>query len=294
MDVLVFGEILWDVFPEGKRIGGAPFNLAAHLAKLGAEVTLCTAVGGDGPGREALEEMERRGIRQDGTAVVGAPTGFCTVSEEKNGNPAYDLAENVAYDEIPFPELQKRHYDALCFGTLAQRGTVSRDTLRKIVNEYSFKEIFCDVNIRAGFCDKEIMGFCLEHASVLKASREEAGIFRELGFTAGDSPQELLKKYPNLRRLVLTLDRDGAEELLPDGTETVSRKPAGTLVSAVGAGDSFSAAYLWSLLSGKSGGQALEAGVLLSEYVVTQLGAVPEAGEDLLRRIRENPPGMDG
>ncbi|HQQ89959.1 MAG TPA: PfkB family carbohydrate kinase, partial [Oscillospiraceae bacterium] len=93
--------------------------------------------------------------------------------------------------------------------------------------------------------------------------------------------------YPDLRRIVLTLDRDGAEELLPDGRRTVSRKPTGKLVSAVGAGDSFSAAYLWSLLSGKSGGQALEAGMLLSEYVITQLGAVPEVREDLLRRIRE-------
>lgn len=287
MEVLVFGEILWDVFPEGKRIGGAPFNLAAHLAKLGSEVTLCTAVGEDGPGREALAEMERRGIRRDGAAVVGAPTGFCTVSRDDRGNPAYDLAKGVAYDEIPFPELPKRHYDALCFGTLAQRAAVSRGTLRKLVKEYSFKEIFCDVNIRADFCDRKVMEFCLEHASVLKASREEAGIFRELGFAAGDPPRELFGKYPNLRRLVLTLDRDGAKELLPDGTETVSRKPESRLVSAVGAGDSFSAAYLWSLLAGKSGEQALEAGVLLSEYVVTQLGAVPEAEEDLLRRIRE-------
>ncbi|HPD88592.1 MAG TPA: PfkB family carbohydrate kinase [Oscillospiraceae bacterium] len=287
MDVLVFGEILWDVFPEGRQIGGAPFNLAAHLAKLGAEVTLCTAVGDDAPGREALAEMERRGIRRDGAAVVGAPTGFCTVSKDRDGRPVYDLAKNVAYDEIPFPKLPKRHYDALCFGTLAQRSAVSRNTISRIINEYSFKEIFCDVNIRAGFHSREILAFCLEHASVLKASREEAGIFRELGFTAGNSPRELFGKYPDLRRIVLTLDRDGAEELLPDGGRTVSRKPTGKLVSAVGAGDSFSAAYLWSLLSGKSGGQALEAGVLLSEYVVTQLGAVPEVREDLLRRIRE-------
>lgn len=291
MKALVFGEILWDIFGEEKTVGGAPFNFAAHLAALGGSVEFCSAVGQDELGDAALECVRGSGVSEKYTARVTLPTGACHVTLDGNGTPRYELLRNVAYDGIPLPELTET-YDLLYLGTLARRGPVSRETARALMGSGRFREIFVDVNVRKPDISREVLEESLCHATILKLSREEAGCLTEFGLL--QEPQDeaalaktLTKRYPNLHLVLMTLDKDGA--LLYDresGRVIRSVRPVNPLVSAVGAGDSFSACFAWNYLNGRSLPEAVDRGVLLSDYVVTQLGAVPEIPKELLERIR--------
>lgn len=288
---LVFGEILWDIFGEEKTIGGAPFNFAAHLAGLGGSVTFCSAVGKDALGDEALRRIRASGVSTACTAQVSYPTGACHVTLDGEGRPQYDLLRNAAYDAIPLPE-SIEDCDLLYLGTLARRSPVSRDTARSLLTSGRFREVFVDINVRKPDISREVLEESLSRATILKLSREEAGCLWEYGLlpeTRDESEiaEELPKRYPNIRLVLVTLDKDGA--LLYDaehGVRIRSVKSVNPLISAVGAGDSFSACFAWNYLNGRSLSEALNRAVLLSDYVVTQLGAVPEIPTELLERIR--------
>ena len=288
---LVFGEILWDIFGNEKTVGGAPFNFAAHLAALGGSVEFCSAVGADELGNAALECIRNSGVSTRYTARAALPTGACHVTLDENGAPSYDLLRNVAYDRIPAPGIEG-DWDLLYLGTLARRSPVSRDTARSLLLSGKFREIFVDINVRKPDISREVLEESLSHATILKLSREEAGCLWEYGLLPERKDEAALAKalaaqYPNLRLVLLTLDREGA--LLYDaesGQVVHSVRPVNPLVSAVGAGDSFSACFAWNYLNGRSLPEAVDRGVLLSDYVVTQLGAVPEIPKELLERIR--------
>lgn len=288
---MVYGEILWDIFGGEKTIGGAPFNFAAHLAALGGNAEFCSAVGRDTLGGAALECIRHCGVSEKYTARVTAPTGACHVTLDGNGTPKYDLLRNVAYDSIPMPELTG-DYDLLYLGTLARRSAVSRNTARALLMSGNFREIFVDINVRKPDISREVLKESLRYATILKLSREEAGCLWEFGLLPEQKDETALaetlsKQYPNLRLVLLTLDREGA--LLYEaesGCVIRSVRPVNPLVSAVGAGDSFSACFAWNYLNGASLGESLNRGVLLSDYVVTQLGAVPEIPPELMDRIR--------
>jgi len=153
----VFGEILWDIFGEDKTIGGAPFNFAAHAVQLGAETELVSAVGKDQLGNDALDECARMGVSCDCIARTDWPTGYCAVTLD-GGIPSYDLVTDVAYDHIPLPASIRNDHrgtDVIYFGTLAQRGAESRDTLRELLkilrtekgagSEGKVPEVFFDI-----------------------------------------------------------------------------------------------------------------------------------------------------
>lgn len=282
----VFGEILWDIFGDEKTIGGAPFNFAAHASRLGAEAELISAVGRDELGRAALERVRGFGIAADNVAVLDAPTGCCRVTLD-DGLPSYDLVRGVAYDMIPPPAHARGRADAFYFGTLAARGEASQKTLFSLLDggDDAYREKFFDINIRQNYYTAELIDALMRRATILKISREEMGV---LG--SGSEPESvcgaIADKYPNLRLIVLTLDRDGA--LVYDaasGKSLRSPKPTSKAISTVGAGDSFSACFLVNYLSGAPLADCLSRAVALSDYVVTQLGAVPEYPASLLREI---------
>ena len=279
--ILVFGEVLYDLFEEKAEIGGAPFNFAAHLASLGENVDFVSAVGEDKLGRSALEELEKKGVGAKYTAVLDKPTGYCRVTL-KDGTPSYDLAAGVAYDFIPAPCVRAR-YDALCFGTLAQRSGASRKTLQKLLTR-NYKEVFYDINIRPPFFNDEIIESSLERSTILKISREEASVL--LPYTDPEKyTSEVLARYPSLHQVVLTLDKDGSSVRDREKGFFLSPKPASKAISTVGAGDSFGACYLHHLLKGDGIEASLAAATLLSDYVVTKLGAVPELPDELKEKI---------
>lgn len=284
MKFLVFGEIIWDLYPDKKCIGGAPFNFAAYTAGAGVETHLLSAVGQDPLGDRALEYVREYGVRSDLILRSSRPTGSCQVTLNESGVPTYTLVENTAYDAILMgPGATETDFDLLYFGTLAQRSRENDEGLRKLLAAGNCREVFCDLNLRTPFYNEESVWLCLSHATVVKISREELAETMRLGLGAllwepEAAVKALAAAYPNLKIIAITLDKDGAMaydartgEIFRHGPERVK------VASTVGAGDSFSAAFTVSLLRGETVEKALDAGVYLSSQVV----AVPEA---ILRR----------
>lgn len=274
MKILSFGEILWDIFPYEKKIGGAPFNFAAHAARLGAESYFISAVGSDENGIEALKKAAELGIKTDYIYVSRKyPTGACNVTLS-DGKPTYTLAENVAYDHIP-DICPSERFDAIYMGTLAMRSPESRRTFEKLLKYTEKKEVFFDVNFRGNFYTRELVNRLLRETTVLKISDEEIGFFGKK-----DMPHillELASSYSKLKYICVTLGKDGAIVFdCKNRAIYCSDRPKSEVVSTVGAGDSFSACFLVELLRGKPISECLDRAVILSDYVVTQLGAVPD------------------
>ena len=252
MKILTFGEILWDVFRNGEKvIGGAPFNFAAHMAKLGAESFLVSAVGADENGKEALEEAKKIGIKCDYIGVLrDYETGFCKVGL-KNGKPSYELVLDTAYDHIPTPIIYSP-FDALYMGTLALRSNFSKRSFEKLleqVKRQGVKEIIFDVNFRMDFYSKELVNALLKETTVLKLSDEEIGFFSKKDMI--QACVDLGKRYKNLKYICLTMGKEGATVYdCRKKTMYFSDTPKNKVVSTVGAGDSFAAAFLFHLLYG--------------------------------------------
>ena len=287
MKLTVFGEILWDVFDEEKKIGGAPFNFAAHAAREGADIRLLSAVGKDALGDEALHACARLNLSVDDIARVDYPTGRCQVTLE-NGTPVYDLSGDYAYDHIPLPEdLANAPADvvtAFYFGTLAQRGTDSRATLKALLSgDTQYDEVFLDINIRQDYYSEELIDDSIRAATILKISREEIGVLQ----IPGDLPticKALLDKYTNLKLVLVTMDKDGALVYERGGKITRSEKPSCDVVSTVGAGDSFSAAFLVNYLNGLSIEECLKRANALAGWVCEHVEAVPTYLMDDVRK----------
>lgn len=318
MKIMVFGEVLWDIFGKEKTIGGAPFNFAAHAAKLGADVQLISALGRDELGDEALAACSALGVPDRFIARTDYPTGYCEVTLHE-GTPEYDLAGDVAYDHIPLPadineagSIGGPRPDVLYFGTLAQRGEESRKTLLSLLERFGAREgfpgtggesfddiisggrpamaqpgceVFFDINIRQHYYSDEMIDRSMRCATILKVSREEIGVFGIEGSSEEICPQ-LAKRYPNLKMIIVTLDKDGAFAYSCGiGGVTYAPKPECEVVSTVGAGDSFSAAFLVSYMNGCGISQCLEKATALASYVVGHEGAVPDYSDDIMSSL---------
>ena len=274
MKILAFGEILWDVFGEEKKIGGAPFNFAAHAARQGANAFLISAVGKDVLGEEALLECTHKGLSTKCIMQTDHQTGRCKVTLNE-GMPVYDLSGDMAYDHILAPKEETDEADAFYFGTLAQRGDESRRTLYTLLGGKLYKEVFLDINIRQNYYSDEILEKSISHATILKISREEAGVFKIEG-SLEDICKKLIEQYENLKLIIVTLDADGAFVYERDGKVTCSDKPSCKVVSTVGAGDSFSAAFLVNYLKGETIETCLRKAADLASYVCEHMEAVPD------------------
>ena len=207
MKLTVFGEILWDLFDDEKKIGGAPFNFGAHCAKLGHNVNVVSAVGDDELGLLAVNEAEKLNVNTDNILQVPFKTGRCIVTLN-NGTPSYNLVKDVAYDNIPIPDKSCFEADAFYFGTLAQRSTASQNTLKELLKG-NYREIFFDINIRQNYYSDEMIDDSLKATTIFKISREEIGVLNIDG-TNEDICKALKEKYPNLKLIIVTLDCDGA------------------------------------------------------------------------------------
>lgn len=283
MKLTVFGEILWDIFGDEKKIGGAPFNFGAHCAKLGFDVDVISAVGNDTLGIDAINAAKELGVNTENIQAVDYETGHCLVTLN-NGTPSYNLVQNVAYDNIPLPDDSCFTADAFYFGTLAQRNVNSQATLNKLLDG-NYKEVFFDINIRQHYYNDEMIDNSLKKTTIFKISREEINVLGIDG-TPEDICKVLGEKYNNLKLILVTLDKDGS--LLYDVKNQkiiYSPKPTSKVVSTVGAGDSFSACFLSNYLNGKSAEECLVRATLLSDYVVTQLGAIPDYPQELKEKI---------
>lgn len=284
--VLVFGEIIWDVYPDKACIGGAPLNFAAHFVREGGRAGLLSAVGQDALAAPALEFLNHNGVDTRFVGTVDYPTGRCNVTLSAAGVPSYFVVPDVAYDHIAadpsLPEaVGKAGYDVLCFGTLAQRGE-SRTALELLLKKGSFRHVFCDVNLRPDCYNIGSVENCLSYATLLKISDEEEPLLRKIaGYlpadaAVSDAPAALFAGYPQLEAVILTLGAEGATLYRRDAAPlSVPAAPA-AVVSTVGAGDSFGAAWLCHYLSGDDPLTCLEAAARRAAHVIAHADAVPE------------------
>lgn len=287
--ILSIGEVLWDLFSEGARFGGAPANFACHAAALGADVVMVSAVGDDEYGRRACEILKQYGV--DVTLVQtreDAPTGTVAVQVDDRGKPMFTIHEGVAWDGIEWtPQLEQRIADAdgVYFGTLSQRSATSRETIYRAleVARESATVRIVDVNLRPPFVDPKIIRRSVEHADVVKLSDDElVPVCRACQIELTEDPlaalRELLERF-QLDLIAMTRGADGA--LLVAGSDTVDQPGIPVDVcDTVGAGDAFTAALAVGWLKGDSlkaiGASACER----AAAVCTHPGAVPDISED--------------
>jgi len=286
------GEALWDVLPEGKKIGGAPANFAYHVSQFGFDSRVVSAVGNDALGDEILEVFKEKQLKHQ-LQVVNYPTGTVQVTLDSAGIPLYEIKEGVAWDNIPFTDDLKRlalSTRAFCFGSLAQRNEVSRTSINRFLDTMPDGDeqlkIF-DINLRQGFYTKEIIRESCQRCNVLKINDEElVAISRMFGYPGIDLQDKcwiLLAKY-NLKMLILTCGTNGSYVFTPN-IFTFQETPRLRVADTVGAGDSFTAAFCASLLKGKSVPEAHKLAVEVSAYVCTQSGAMPELPQVLKDRL---------
>ena len=282
MKILSFGEILWDVYPESKYIGGAPFNFAAHLAKHGESAYMLSAVGDDALGREAEAALSDMGVLSVYlTKRADKPTGQCLVSLDGASVPSYRLLSDVAYDYIDTDGVADG-FDALYFGTLALRSSHNFRSLQALLEKHRYKEIFCDVNIRPPFSSKEAVTLCLDTATLLKISLEELSTVASMIGVAptkdyASFAKALAAQHENLSCIIVTLGAEGAYAYDSKAKReyTVASRTV-SVASTVGAGDSFSAAFLHRYLQKCGLRECMEYANAVAEYVVTQMAAVPD------------------
>lgn len=282
MRILAIGETIFDVFGSDAVIGGAPLNFCAHCVACGAEAALVTGVGNDDYGKKALEAMKGFGIETAFVCRNSLETGKCIVTVS-NGNPSYNVLRPAAYDSVCADIDAIREYDAdvFVFGTLIQREETSRSAVRKILEECRFGEVFCDLNLRKGCYDRESCALCFEKATILKLSDEEEPLLEEFGFYRTERDERnLLKniaeKFKNIRLILFTKGENGS--LVYDAANCAFVDiPAvkANVVSTVGAGDSYSAAFLCEYLKNGDIAKAGEAGAKLSAFVVSKKEAIP-------------------
>ncbi len=285
--IVGLGEALWDVLPEGKKLGGAPANFAYHTGQFGLDTLAISALGEDRLGDETIAAIEEQGLNYM-MPRVPYPTGTVQVTLDDEGIPAYDIKENVAWDNIPFTDEMKavaQNCRAVCFGSLAQRNVVSRETIKKFLSATpdDCMKIF-DINLRQNFYTKEVIDDSLHLCNVLKINDEELVVIgRMFGYPGLDMQDKcwlLLGKY-NLDILVLTCGVNGSYVFTP-GAMSFYETPKVEVADTVGAGDSFTGTFCACILKGKSVADAHRIAVDASAFVCTQKGAMPKLPDTIL------------
>ncbi len=285
------GEALWDCLPDGSKLGGAPANFAYHASQFGNDAYAISAIGNDALGDQTLKEFDEKHLKYV-MPRIDYPTGTVQVELDEEGIPTYDIKQNVAWDNIPFtPEIENvaKHCGCVCFGSLAQRNKISRDTIHRFLDTtpMSCLKIF-DINLRQNFYTKEIIQESLKACDILKINDEElVTIGRLFGYPGLDIENKcylILGKY-NLKMLVLTCGTNGSYVFAP-GVKSYQPTPKVEVDDTVGAGDSFTGSFASAILAGMPIKDAHKLAVEVSAFVCTQPGAMPKLPESLLNRVK--------
>ena len=281
--IVGLGEILWDVFPERKILGGAPANFAYHISQFGFNGYAVSAIGKDLLGKEILDSLKQKGLNHL-IESTDFPTGEVKVSVDNWGVPQYKICEGVAWDNIPFtPALASlaKETQVVCFGSLAQRNEVSRATIHAFLDAMPKDSLkIFDINLRLHYYTKEVIEFSLEKADILKINDEEVVKIAQLFGWEGTEKEickQLLSKY-QLDILILTKGTEGSWVLTPK-EESFLPTPKITIADTVGAGDSFTAAFIASHLHGRCLVASHQLAVEVSAYVCQQHGAMPRLAD---------------
>ncbi len=281
------GELLWDVFPHHKRLGGAPANFAFHCHQLGAEAYPVSCVGTDELGLGIRDKLREMGV--DASYVLESdtfPTGTVQVTLNDDGKPSYQIFENVAWDHIAFTgglRALAEELDAVCFGSLSQRSPVSRETIHAFLRHMpeAAQRIF-DPNLRQSYFSKEQVEDSLRLASILKLSDEELPVLAGYFGLRGDVMDQLneLRERFALQLVAYTRGADGSVLLRGDEVD-VAPGVESLAVDSVGAGDSFTASLCMGVLKGWPLSRVNAFANRVASFVCSQRGATPVLPEDL-------------
>lgn len=284
--VVGIGEALWDMLPEGRKIGGAPANFAYHAGQFGMDSRVVSAIGKDRLGDEIITNFADKKLPMH-IETVPYDTGTVSVSLDGYGVPHYDIKKEVAWDYIPFTPVLKElasQTSAVCFGSLAQRNVVSRETIHQFLDimpdDAGQLKIF-DINLRQHFYNEDILSLSFRKCNVLKINDDELDTINRLfgnpGMDVQSQCRHLLAEY-KLKILILTCGVNGSYVFTLDNV-SYKDTPNVAVADTVGAGDSFTGAFCAALLKGKDIPFAHQLAVEVSAYVCTQHGAMAEIPE---------------
>ena len=284
--ILGIGELVWDVFPSGKQLGGAPVNFAYFAKELGAEAYPVAALGSDELGDEAMEVVRPSGLKLDFIQRNSLPTSRVLVTTDEEGVPQYEIVENVAWDAMectPAILDLASQADVICWGSLAQRSRKSRESILAMVDAApeNCLRVF-DINLRQKFYSKEVIEESLKRADILKLNEDELPVVSEIFAVEGseaDQIAHIIKRF-SLRSIIYTQGAVCSEVYDASGLVCRMDTPKVKVADTVGAGDSFTATYVTSILLGKTPAQAHELAVKVAAYVCTQNGAINPLPED--------------
>lgn len=285
------GEILWDLLPEGKKLGGAPANFAYHAQTLGAQSFVISAVGDDSLGKEIVDQLNDIKLETNYIEISHIhPTGTVEVKLDEYGKPDFIIHKDVAWDYISFSQNTddlSRELDAVCFGSLAQRSEISRKSVRKVIEATPDQclRIF-DINLRQNYYNFEIINESLRQANCFKLNEDEFPIVANM-FSISGSEQDIFDEFLSrfkLKIIALTMGKEGS--VLHTREETSFLKSTEVeVVDTVGAGDAFTAALGLGLLRNLPLQSIHEQATHLSAYVCTQNGATPVLPETMRREL---------
>jgi fructokinase len=279
--VVGVGEILWDLLPDGPRLGGAPFNAIAHLGRFGCRTAFVSAVGRDELGQRAMAEATRLGVSTALIEVNELPTGVVRVDLDQEGVPTYQIVSPAAYEaRAPLPPdlAVEGGVDLVVFGTLAQRFEGVRAATEQIVHASPGAARLYDVNLRPGCWEPPLVGRLLGLATVVKLNRDEqATLAVVLGL-----PDSTIERFARaacaryeLRGVCVTRGAAGAALLLDD-EYLEAPAPQVDVVDTVGAGDAFAAALGYGLIRSWNATEILSVATRLGAFVASRPGALPE------------------
>ncbi|MCX6366607.1 MAG: carbohydrate kinase [Armatimonadetes bacterium] len=286
--IVGIGEVLWDLLPDGKFLGGAPGNFAFHASQLGAEGIVASAVGRDALGDEIIERLDSLGLSTEYVQRNDAPTGTVTATLDAEGKATYIIHENTAWDQIHIGEddawgALALRADAVCFGSLAQRTSESRSSIQRFAFLASVRprclRIF-DINLRQSYYSQEVVDTSLLLADAFKLNDEELPVVAELLELAGNEAElvaALWEKYPSLRVVALTRGASGSTLFTRFRRSDHPGYPLaeGVTPDTVGAGDSFTAALAVGLLHFDDLDTLHDKASRLAAFVCSQPGGTP-------------------
>ncbi|HQQ81032.1 MAG TPA: carbohydrate kinase [Bacteroidales bacterium] len=277
--IVGMGEILWDVFPSGKVLGGAPANFAYHVNQTGHKGSVISAIGEDDLGREILDHLSNKNLPHI-IQHVDHPTGTVQVTLNKKGIPTYKITDKVAWDFIEFTPLVEelaQKTSAVCYGTLAQRNYVTRSTFFRFFKSMPAEGLkIYDINLRQNYYSKNIIEESLFIANILKINDEELEILSDLIRVSGDETErcQQIRDQFSLDMVILTKGTGGSH-IITEKYNSFLDTPQVSVEDTVGAGDAFTAAFIASYLDGDTIETAHRHAVNVSAFVCTKKGAMP-------------------
>lgn len=279
--IVGIGEVLWDLLPAGKQLGGAPANFICHAHALGADARLISRVGKDAAGEEIIERFRARGLPIETIEIdPAAPTGTVSVEVGPTGHPKYVIHENVAWDRIAADSTALaavKNADAICFGSLAQRTNFVQETVAFLLAEVrpDALRVF-DINLRPPFINHDAIARSVATADILKLNEEELPVLVEMFQLTGNPAQQMAALAARFSIQLIVLTRGGEGSMLfADGTLCEHRVSPIQVRDTIGAGDSFTAAVTIGFLRNWPLERIAHHASAVAAYVCTQAGATP-------------------